>query len=53
MCIRDRDNIARAGAPVVAAGNIGCIQQLDGDIPVRHTIQYIDWASGGPPPVQG
>lgn len=50
---RKLDNIARAGAPMVAAGNIGCIQQLDGDIPVRHTIQYIDWASGGPPPVQG
>ena len=49
---RKLDNIARVGAPMVAAGNIGCIQQLDSDIPVRHTIQYIDWASGGPPPVQ-
>ena len=46
---RKLDNITRAGAPMVAAGNIGCIQQLDGDISVRHTIQYIDWASGGPP----
>ena len=50
---RKLENIEKAGAPMVAAGNIGCIQQLDGDIPVRHTIQYIDWASGGPPPVQG
>ena len=49
---RKLENIGKAGAPMVAAGNIGCIQQLDGDIPVRHTIQYIDWASGGPPPVQ-
>ena len=46
---RKLDNLRRAGAPAVAAGNIGCITQLDGDIPVRHTIQYIDWATGGPP----
>ena len=51
--LRDRklENIRATGAPVVAAGNIGCIQQLDGEIPVRHTIQFIDFASGGPPPV--
>jgi len=48
---RKLENIGRAGAPMVAAGNIGCIQQLDGDIPVRHTIQYIDWACGGPPAI--
>ena len=49
---RKLENIGRVGAPMVAAGNIGCIQQLDGEIPVRHTIQYIDWACGGPPAVQ-
>ncbi|MGC6453044.1 MAG: glycolate oxidase subunit GlcF [Candidatus Puniceispirillaceae bacterium] len=48
---RKLENISRAGAPMVAAGNIGCIQQLDDEIPVRHTIQYIDWACGGPPAV--
>ncbi|MEC9142757.1 MAG: heterodisulfide reductase-related iron-sulfur binding cluster, partial [Pseudomonadota bacterium] len=47
---RKLDNLEKAGAPIVAAGNIGCITQLDGDIPVRHTIQFIDYASGGPPP---
>ena len=47
---RKLDNIRDTGAPIVAAGNIGCIQQLDGEIPVRHTIQLIDYASGGPPP---
>ena len=47
---RKLDNIRGTGAPIVAAGNIGCIQQLDDDIPVRHTIQFIDYASGGPPP---
>jgi glycolate oxidase iron-sulfur subunit len=50
--LRDRKlaNIRGTGAPIVAAGNIGCIQQLDDEIPVRHTIQFIDYASGGPPP---
>ena len=47
---RKLDNIRDTGAPIVAAGNIGCIQQLDDEIPVRHTIQLIDYASGGPPP---
>jgi glycolate oxidase iron-sulfur subunit len=47
---RKLDTIRGTGAPIVAAGNIGCIQQLDDDIPVRHTIQFIDYASGGPPP---
>ena len=47
---RKLDNIRGTGAPIVAAGNIGCIQQLDDEIPVRHTIQFIDYASGGPPP---
>jgi len=47
---RKLENLEAAGAPVVAAGNIGCITQLDGDLPVRHTIQFIDYASGGPPP---
>ena len=47
---RKLENLERAGAPIIAAGNIGCIAQLDGDIPVRHTIQFIDYASGGPPP---
>ncbi|MEC8643393.1 MAG: glycolate oxidase subunit GlcF [Pseudomonadota bacterium] len=47
---RKLENIRGTGASIVAAGNIGCIQQLDADIPVRHTIQFIDYASGGPPP---
>ena len=39
-------------AIAVAAGNIGCITQLNsGALPVRHTIQFIDWASGGPQPI--
>jgi glycolate oxidase iron-sulfur subunit len=45
-------NIARTGAGVVAAGNVGCITQLAGQapMPVVHTVELLDWASGGPIP---
>jgi glycolate oxidase iron-sulfur subunit len=45
-------NIARVGADVVAAGNIGCIIQIGGamQIPVVHTVELLDWATGGPKP---
>lgn len=49
---RKRDSLRQTGAIAVAAGNIGCISQLHEDaLPVRHTIQFIDWASGGPSPL--
>ena len=52
--LRDRKlaNIARTGADVVAAGNIGCITQLAGGagVPVVHTVELLDWATGGPIP---
>ena len=37
---------------VIAAGNIGCITQISSgtDIPVVHTIELLDWATGGPIP---
>jgi glycolate oxidase iron-sulfur subunit len=37
---------------VIAAGNIGCITQIAGGtgIPVVHTVELIDWATGGPAP---
>ena len=43
-------NIARTKPDLVAAGNIGCITQLQGDIPVIHTVQLLDWMAGGPAP---
>jgi glycolate oxidase iron-sulfur subunit len=44
-------NIAATGAPVVAAGNIGCIQHLaQGGARMIHTAQLLDWATGGPKP---
>ena len=37
---------------VIAAGNIGCITQIAAgtDLPVVHTVELIDWATGGPCP---
>ena len=43
-------NIARTKPDLVAAGNIGCITQLQGDTPVIHTVQLLDWMAGGPAP---
>jgi glycolate oxidase iron-sulfur subunit len=45
-------NIALTGAAVVAAGNVGCITQLaaGASVPVVHTVELLDWASGGPIP---
>jgi glycolate dehydrogenase iron-sulfur subunit len=37
---------------VIAAGNIGCMTQIaaGSTLPVVHTIELIDWATGGPCP---
>lgn len=37
---------------VVATGNIGCMEQIGGHtrIPVVHTAELLDWATGGPKP---
>ena len=37
---------------MVAAGNIGCMEQIGGGtkIPVVHTVELLDWATGGPRP---
>ena len=42
-----------AKAPqVIAAGNIGCMMQIGAgtDVPVVHTVELLDWATGGPRP---
>jgi glycolate oxidase iron-sulfur subunit len=35
---------------LIAAGNIGCLTQLAGDIPAIHTVELLDWMAGGPAP---
>jgi glycolate oxidase iron-sulfur subunit len=49
---RKLGNIMLTGAAVVAAGNVGCITQLatGASVPVVHTVELLDWASGGPIP---
>jgi glycolate oxidase iron-sulfur subunit len=52
--LRDRKlaNIAATGPDFVATGNIGCITQLAAgcNVPVVHTVELLDWATGGPRP---
>ena len=52
--LRDRKvaNIERLRPDVVATGNIGCITQIGAGtgIPIVHTVELLDWATGGPVP---
>ena len=52
--LRDRKvaNIATVKPDMIAAGNIGCMVQIAGgtSVPVVHTIELLDWATGGPQP---
>ena len=57
---RKVENLKRAGGAVIATGNIGCLEQITGGLaggtgenkgpPVVHTIELLDWATGGPKP---
>lgn len=49
---RKAANLAATGADIVATGNIGCQMQvgLYGDLPVIHTVELLDWVTGGPKP---
>ena len=44
--------IERLRPDVIAAGNIGCITQIAAgtELPAVHTVELIDWATGGPCP---
>ena len=37
---------------VIATGNIGCMMQIGSgtEVPVVHTVELLDWATGGPKP---
>lgn len=44
--------LAATRPDVISAGNIGCMMQI-GDaagVPVVHTVELLDWATGGPQP---
>jgi glycolate oxidase iron-sulfur subunit len=52
--LRDRKiaNIEHVRPDLVATGNIGCLTQIAQGtaIPVVHTVELLDWATGGPAP---
>ncbi len=52
--LRDKKvaNIQSTGADVIAAGNLGCMTQLQSGtrLPVVHTIELLDWAASGNAP---
>mgnify|MGYP004718050459 CR=1 FL=1 len=45
-------NIERMRPDIIATGNIGCVTQIGKgtDIPILHTVELLDWATGGPRP---
>ena len=45
-------NIERLSPDVIAAGNFGCIGNIAAGtgVPVVHTVELLDWATGGPKP---
>jgi glycolate dehydrogenase iron-sulfur subunit len=54
--LRDRKlaHIAALKPDVIATGNIGCMAQLKTAtaIPIVHTVELLDWATGGPIPAE-
>ena len=45
-------NIERTKPDLIATGNIGCMAQIGAgtQIPIVHTVELLDWATGGPKP---
>ena len=49
---RKAAHIGSVDPDIVAAGNLGCMVQIGRytDLPVVHTVELLDWATGGPQP---
>ena len=45
-------NIEKIKPNIISTGNIGCITQIaqETKIPILHTVELIDWHTGGPKP---
>ena len=45
-------NIEKIKPQIISTGNIGCITQIaqGTKIPILHTVEIIDWYTGGPKP---
>ncbi|MGF1640570.1 MAG: glycolate oxidase subunit GlcF [Rhodospirillales bacterium] len=54
MRLRDRKvaNLEATEPEIIAAGNIGCLTHISGGtrVPMVHTVELLDWATGGPRP---
>jgi glycolate oxidase iron-sulfur subunit len=52
LAARKAAHIESTGAEVVAAGNVGCMVQIGTAtaLPTVHTVELLDWATGGPAP---
>jgi glycolate oxidase iron-sulfur subunit len=52
LAARKAANIARLAPDVIATGNLGCMVQIGtaSATPIVHTVELLDWATGGPPP---
>ncbi len=53
---RKVENLKKTDGQIIATGNIGCLMQIAGadwggpTPPVVHTVELLDWATGGPKP---
>ena len=49
---RKLETLAEINPEVISAGNIGCMIQIGSgaQVPVAHTVELLDWATGGPIP---
>lgn len=49
---RKVQNLEALQPDIIAAGNIGCMIQIGSatDTPIVHTVELLDWATGGPRP---
>ncbi|WP_375255136.1 glycolate oxidase subunit GlcF [Yoonia sp.] len=49
---RKVQSIEALSPDIISAGNIGCMMQIGGgtDVPIVHTVELLDWATGGPQP---
>ena len=56
LLARKIDNLKKTCGQIIATGNIGCLVQIaegfagEGGVPVVHTVELLDWATGGPKP---
>ncbi len=50
--IRKVQTLQALSPEIISAGNIGCMMQIGSGtgIPVVHTVELLDWATGGPKP---